>query len=202
VGLSGEESGTGDTFAVTLGGIGTALGAAIVIGASAVALSRLAQGEVPRVRDVYRAVAARFWRLLSAFFRGAAMVIVLALTLIGIPVAIERTARWALFPQVCLLRDPADPPLRTSASLTRANWWRTFILTSVMTLPALALALLVGTLFLLFVPSAPVYTVELVSSLVFALAYPYVGIATTLLYYDLVLSHPVPEPALQPASVS
>lgn len=202
VGLSGEQSASGDGLVVSLAGVGTGLGAAIVIGACAVALSRLAEGERPRIWDVYRAVGARIWRLVGAFLRAAIVVVLLGLTVIGAPIAIERTARWALIPQVCLLRDPSDPPLRTSARLTRSNWWRTFILTSVMNLPALALALLAGTAFLLLVPSAPVYSSEMISSVIFALAYPYVGLATTLLYYDLVLSHPVVEPTLQPATVS
>jgi len=202
VGLSGEQSGSGDGVAVTFAGVGTGVGAAIVIAACAVALSRLAQGERPRVRAVYRVVGSRSWRLIWAVLRAAITIMLFGLTIIGAPIAVERTARWALIPQVCALRDPSDPPLRTSARLTRSNWWRTFLLTSVMNLPALALALLVGMAFLLLVPSAPVYSVEMVSSLVFALAYPYVGLATTLLYYDLVLSHPAREPSLAPAPVS
>jgi hypothetical protein len=178
------------------------IGAGVVVGTTAVALSRIAQGEVPRVRDVYRAVGARFWRLMTAILRAGVTIVVLALTVIGIPFAIERSVRWALVPQACLLGDPAEGPLRTSARLTQSNWWRTFALTSVMNLPAVAIALLIGTAFFLLVPSAPIYFVELTSSFVFAAAYPYFGLATTLLYFDLLQNQPAPEPKLQPAAVS
>ena len=130
------------------------------------------------------------------------MVVVLSLTVVGIPGAIERSVRWALVPQVCLLGSPHEGPLRQSARVTRGNWWRTFALTSVMNLPAVTLALLVGTAVLLLIPGAPIYVVALTSSCVFAFTYPYVGIATTLLYFDLLQSQPAGEPSLQPAAVS
>jgi len=199
-GLTGARSGDGDVLGVGIGGIGALLGASVVVGATAVALSRLARGEVPRVRDVYRVVLGRFWPLISAVLRAGIMVIVLALTVVGIPFAIERSVRWSLVPQSCLLED-SETPLRTGAQRTRGSWWRTFALTSVMNLPAVVLALLIGTLFLLLVPEAPIYVIELISSCAFALAYPYVGLATTLLYFDI-LSRPAPEPSLQPAAVS
>jgi hypothetical protein len=201
MGLSGSQSGAGDLIGVGIGGLGALIAAAVVVSATALAASRLAGGEVPRVRDVYRAVRARIWVLVSAVVRAALSVAVLALLLVGIPVAIERGVRWAFIPHACMLEE-SDTPLRTSARLTRGNWWRTFALTSVMNLPAVAIALFIGTLFLFLVPEAPLYLIEVITSCVFALAYPYVGLATTLLYYDLLVSRPAEEPILQPAAVS
>ena len=155
--LTGENSGGGDLVGVAVGGFGALIGAAIVVGTTAIAVSSMAQGEVPRVRDVYRAVWARFWLLLSAVVRAGLTVVVLTLTVVGIPVAIERSVRWALVPQVCLLGDREEGPLRQSVRVTRGNWWRTFALTSVMNLPAVTLALLVGTAVLLLIPAAPIY---------------------------------------------
>jgi len=110
--------------------------------------------------------------------------------------------RWALVPQACLLGDPNEGPLRQSVRVTRGNWWRTFGLTSLMNVPAVTLALLVGIAILLLIPAAPIYVVALTSSCVFAFTYPYVGIATTLLYFDLLQSQPADEPSLQPAPAS
>ena len=61
--LTGERSGGGDLLGVGVGGFGALVGAAIVVGTTASTLSSMSQGEVPRVRDVYRAVWARFWLL-------------------------------------------------------------------------------------------------------------------------------------------
>ena len=200
--LTGENSAGRDLVGVGVGGFGALIGAAIVVGATATAVSSMAQDEAPRVRDVYRAVWARFWLLLSAVVRAGLTVVVLTLTVVGIPVAIERSVRWALVPQVCMLGDRDEGPLRQSVRVTHGNWWRTFALTSVMNLPAVTLALLVGTAVLLLIPAAPIYVVALTSSCVFAFTYQYVGIATTLLYYDLLQSRPADEPSLQPAPVS
>jgi hypothetical protein len=200
--LTGENSAGGNLFGVGIGGFGALIGAAIVVGVTASALSSMAKGEVPRVRDVYRAVWARFWLLLSAVVRAGLLVVVLTLTVVGIPVAIERGVRWALVPQACLLGDPNEGPLRQSVRVTRGNWWRTFGLTSLMNVPAVTLALLVGIAILLLIPAAPIYVVALTSSCVFAFTYPYVGIATTLLYFDLLQSQPADEPSLQPAPAS
>jgi hypothetical protein len=200
--LTGEKSGGGDLFGVGVGGFGALVGAAIVVGTTASALASMADGVVPRVRDVYRAVWARFWLLLSAVLRAGLLVVVLTATVVGIPVAIERGVRWAIVPQVCMLGDPDEGPLRQSVRVTRGNWWRTFGLTSLMNLPAVTLALLFGIGVLLLIPSAPIYVVSLTSSCVFAFTYPYVGIATTLLYYDLLQNQPEEEPNLEPAPVS
>ena len=200
--LTGENSAGGNLFGIGIGGFGALIGAAIVVGVTASALSSMAKGEVPPVRDVYRAVWARFWLLLSAVVRAGLLVVVLTLTVVGIPVAIERGVRWALVPQACLLGDPDEGPLRQSVRVTRGNWWRTFGLTSLMNLPAVTLALLVGIAILLLIPAAPIYVVALTSSCVFAFTYPYVGIATTLLYFDLLQSQPADEPSLQPAPAS
>ena len=112
---------------------------------------------------------------LRGCFGAGLTVVVLTLTVVGIPFAIERSVRWALVPQVCLLGNRDEGPLRQSVRVTRGNWWRTFALTSVMNLPAVTLALLVGTAVLLLIPAAPIYVVALTSSCVFAFTYPYVG---------------------------
>ena len=200
--LTGENSAGGDLVGLGVGGFGALVGAAIVVGATAAAVASMSDGKVPLVRDVYRAVWARFWLLLSAVLRAGLMVVALTLTVVGIPVAIERSVRWALVPQVCLLAEPDEGPLRQSVRVTRGNWWRTFGLTSLMNLPAVTLALLCGTAVLLLIPAAPIYIVALTSSCVFAFTYPYVGIATTLLYFDLLQDQPEQEPTLQPAPVS
>ncbi len=48
--------------------------------------------------------------------------------------------------------------------------------------------------------AVPARVVARTNSCVFAFTYPYVGIATTLLYYDLLQSRPAEEPSLQPGA--
>ena len=66
----------------------------------------------------------------------------------------------------------------------RRNWWRTASFLLFVTLVALLLGPLVGTL-LLFVSHASFNFINLVASLVYALVLPYAATATTYLYFDL-----------------
>jgi hypothetical protein len=66
----------------------------------------------------------------------------------------------------------------------RGNWWRTALLTVLVTGIALLLGPLVGTL-LLFATDASFDFVNLVSDLVYVVALPFAAIATTYLYFDL-----------------
>jgi hypothetical protein len=70
--------------------------------------------------------------------------------------------------------------LRQSSRLVRGNWWRTASLLLFVTLVALLLGPLFGTL-LLFASGASFDFINLISSLVYAVVLPYVAIATTYL---------------------
>ena len=66
----------------------------------------------------------------------------------------------------------------------RGNWWRTGSLLLFVTVIALLLGPLCGTL-LLFVSHASFDFINLISSVIYAVVLPYTAIATTYLYFDL-----------------
>jgi len=90
-----------------------------------------------------------------------------------------------LLAQVVVLEDISGVQgLRRSARLVRGNWWRTASLLLFVTVVALLLGPLLGTV-LLFITSASFDFVNLVSSVVYAIVLPYAAIAGTYLYFDL-----------------
>jgi hypothetical protein len=55
------------------------------------------------------------------------MVVLLTITVVGIPFAIHRFIRWSLFAEACMLDDlSATGSLRRSSELVKGRWWRTF----------------------------------------------------------------------------
>jgi ACR3 family arsenite efflux pump ArsB len=76
--------------------------------------------------------------------------------------------------------------LRRSSQLVRGDWWRVASLVLFVTSIGLLLGPLLGAI-LLFVTSASFNFVNLISSLVYVFALPFVAIATTYLYFDLQL---------------
>jgi hypothetical protein len=144
--------------------------------------------------------------LVLAFARAVAITVLLIVTLVGIPVAIERAVRWTFLAQECVLegRDAAAAR-RESVRLVRGDWWRTFALVASTNVTVLLTSLLVGVLFLFFVSSLSLSVINVIGAIVYMIGYPYVGIVTTLLYYDRTASrqramHPSPVAAAVPSS--
>ena len=76
---------------------------------------------------VLAAVRRRYFRLYGMFFVLGLVVSALAVTIIGIPVAIWIGVRWSLAPIVLFAEDlGAMESLGRSWSLVRGSWWRTF----------------------------------------------------------------------------
>jgi hypothetical protein len=99
--------------------------------------------------------------------------------------AVWLAVRWVFFPQVLALEDvSALASLHRSARLVRDQWWRVASMLLFVTVIALLLGPLIGTL-LLFVTSASFDFVNLISSVVYAVVLPFAAIAATYLYFDL-----------------
>jgi hypothetical protein len=132
---------------------------------------------------------ARVLRRLGPLARGMAtelaMVILLTITVVGIPFAIHRFVRWSLFAQACMLGDlSATESLHHSSELVRGVWWRTFRFTAVVD----ALAVLSGPLFgvgLLLLTDHSLEFINLAAALVYSVTVPYAAIQLTLYYFDL-----------------
>jgi hypothetical protein len=113
------------------------------------------------------------------------VVVVLTITVIGIPIAIHRFIRWSLFAEACMLDDlPAGASLRRSSELVTGNWWRTLGFTAVVD----TLAILSGPLLgvgLLLLTDHSLNFINVAASLVYAFTVPYAAIQLTLYYFDL-----------------
>ena len=179
----------GDTYAVDgellaflgivlLGALVTVLASAAIIAA----LAQIDQGGLPEFSSAFDAAFERVWTLLGAALRAIAIVVLLSITVIGIPWAIQRAVRWLFVPQAVMLDNTtAREALAKSASAVEGRWWRTF---------AVALVILVivrvpGFIVAGLLVRAPALLSGTVNSLMNALLLPLAVIAITLLYFDL-----------------
>jgi Vacuolar protein sorting-associated protein 62 len=115
----------------------------------------------------------------------SASVLLLQLTIVGIPVAVWLVMRWSLFAQCIVIEGLGwRAALRRSARLVRHRWLRVAWVTLVVVGVALMLGPAIGVALILVSPLG-LGAVNLVSALVSVLAVPYAAIATCYLYYDL-----------------
>jgi hypothetical protein len=190
-GLSGVINLDGRTGAVTallallIGDIGGAFAAAAVTGAVAAALSQIEAGRAVTARRAYGLAGRNARGLGGATALQFVLILVLVLTVVGIPFAVYYFIRTSLFAQACVLEDK-DPigSLRASARLTRRHWWRTFAFTTLVNTIAILSGPLLGVLILLLVAQSLVF-IDITGSIVYTLVVPYAAIALTLYYFEL-----------------
>jgi hypothetical protein len=131
----------------------------------------------------------RLGSLLAVVLIAVLIIAVLGLTTVGIPLALWLIVRWSFLAQVVALENVTGlAALRRNSRLVRGAWWRTASLILFVTVIALLLGPLVGTL-LLFVSSASFNFINLVSSVVYVFVLPFAAIASTYLYFDLRVKH-------------
>jgi hypothetical protein len=174
-------------MAILLGALFTAVGFAFVQAATSIAIAAFDDDKELGALAASR-LALRRWRaLLGTFLLGVVVIGVLELTAVGSIVAIWLLVRWSLWAQVVALEDTsARAALKRSGKLVRGNWWRVASLTLFVTAIGLLLGPLTGAI-LLFITSASFNFVNLISSLIYAIALPFAAIATAYLYFDLAL---------------
>jgi hypothetical protein len=171
-------------FTGAFGDVAQPVGFAIVSGAVVTYLRLLDSGGEGGARASYRALYPRLWRVILAQLLATVLVVLMIFTVIGIPFGIYFYFAWQLVQQEILFTDASiRDGLRGSSALVRGHWWRTVVVTGVLSLLALVAGPLLG-FFLIFANFSPVL-VNLIGSIVFALLIPYVAIGRTLLYFDL-----------------
>jgi hypothetical protein len=160
--------------------VASALVAAIVI----LYVRELVESRPAGFRPALGGVRARLWRVVFAQLLATAGVVLVAVTIIGIPWAIWLLVGWAFVQQEVLFTDKSlRESFRGSSDLVRGRWWhavRAIVFFSVLT----AVAGPVLTFALIFT-KIPLFWVNVLGSLIFALLIPYVAIGKTLLYFDL-----------------
>ena len=187
----------------------TALAALVVNGAVAIALDRLDRDRQVTVLRASGRMLRRALPLLGAIVLEAIVVVLIVLTVIGIPlllgllveelglavlvvliiIAVWFFARvllgWAFTSQeVCVDGYSAFDVLRKSTSLVKGNWWRSAILLVTLYVIAIAIGPIIGFV-LLFTTSLDPQVIDLIGSGIYVLLLPFVAIAATLLFFDL-----------------
>lgn len=174
----------GELFAflgiVLLGALVTILASAAII----VALAHIDQGSLPEFSSAFDAAFERVGTLLGAALRAVAIVLLLSVTVIGIPWAIQRMVRWLFVSQAVMLdRTTAKDALAKSAGAVESYWWRTLGVALVIFFIVRVPGIIVGGV----VVFAPPLVSGTVNSFMNALLLPFGVIALTLLYLDLQL---------------
>jgi hypothetical protein len=135
-------------------------------------------------RQALRGVRERFWRVVGAQLLATLGVLLLALSVIGLPWAIWKLVGWSFVQEEVLFTDKSfRESFRASSELVRGRWLRTarvvvvFYVIGIAAGPILTFALIFTTL--------PLIWINLIGSLVFALLIPFTALGETFLYFDL-----------------
>jgi hypothetical protein len=121
---------------------------------------------------------------LAALLLASLGLLLMAITIIGIPFAVWKLVGWSFVGQEVLFTDKSlRESFRGSSELVRGRWWRA-VRVVVFLVALLFIAGPVLTLGLIFTP-LPFLAINLLGALIFSLLIPYVVIAQTLLYFDL-----------------
>ena len=117
-----EDPVIGALAAVLFGAFTTLIAATLVYAASAEALDRIDEGEQPDALDAYRGIVPALLPLAWAMLRMTIVAALLAVTLIGIPVAIVYLIRKAVTLQSIVIEERGSTPgLKRSGELVRAH---------------------------------------------------------------------------------
>ncbi len=135
-------------------------------------------------RQALFGVKARFWRVVGAELLATLGVLLLAFTVIGLPWALWKLVGWAFVQEEVIFTDKGlRESFRASSELVRGRWFRTarviliFYVIGIATGPILTFALIFTAL--------PLFWINVIGSLVFALLIPFTALGGTFLYFDL-----------------
>ena len=185
VGLDGPQGAGTAALALFIGDIGGAFAAVAVTGAVSAALNELDSGRPVNALRAYTLAGRNARALGGATVVQLVVILLLLITVIGIPFAVYYFIRTSLFAQTCVLEDEtAIDSLRASAGLTRRHWWRTFGFTTLVNVIAILSGPLLGVLILLLTSQSLTF-IDITGSLLYTLVIPYAAIALTLYYFDL-----------------
>lgn len=185
VALDGRQGAVTVLLSLLIGDIGAVFAAVFATAAVAIVLREMADERRLTARQAFRATFQRLRSLAAATAIQYGVVLLLTLTVVGIPFAVHRFIRWSLFAQACVLDGAtARSSLARSSRLVRGRWWRTFGFTLLVDVLAVLSGLLVG-VGLLLAAAGSLNFIDIASSVVYTLTVPLAAIALTLYYFDL-----------------
>ena len=188
-------AGAGLAIADLLESIGRPVAQALVAAIVIIFVRELVRGRRAGVGDSVRGMLARFWRVVAAQLLAMLGVFLLLLSVIGIPFAAWKYVSWLFVQQEVLFTDKSiREAFRGSSELVRGRWWHTVRVAGVLWLLSIAAGPILG--FALIFADFPLFWINVIGSVVFALFIPYVVVGQTLLYFDLQVreeEEPVPK---------
>ena len=162
----------------------TSIGYAVISGAVIVYCRELEAGRAPGPIDSFRGLRDRFWRVALSDVAATLVVLMLALTVIGIPLAIWKYVQWQFVQQEVVYDDRSiTEAFRASAARVRGHWWYTARVVVFLWLLGIVAGPILG--FALIFANFSLVGIDLLGSIVFVLLLPYFALARTLLYLDL-----------------
>jgi hypothetical protein len=181
---TGQAAGALLLLIVAVGTTFALLGFALVQAATVCALVELDAGRPIGAMSAYRFALTKLRPLLTGSGVVVAVWLLLNLTTILIPVAIWIVVRWILLAQVIELEGQTGiGALRRSSALVSGHWLRIASLVGIGALITFAIGPLLGAL-LILLTHAPLALLNIVAGIVYALALPYVALATSYAYFD------------------
>jgi hypothetical protein len=191
IALDGRHGAVTAFLAIVIGGVGGLFASVITTGAVAVILNEIDAGRHILAGEAYRRVFRRLRPLARGMATEIGMVVVLTITVVGIPFAIIASSAGRCSRRHAWVDElSASDSLRRSSELVRDRWWRTFGFTTLVD----ALAALSGPLLgvgLLLLTYHSLNFINLAGSLVYTFTVPYAAIQLTLYYFDLEARGPV-----------
>jgi hypothetical protein len=171
-------------FNGSIGEIAYPIGSALVSGAVVAFVHQREEGKAAGVRDDYREIWSKLWRVVGAQLLVWLFLALMFFTVIGLPFAIYFYVAWQFVQQEILLENRSiRESLRGSHARVRHHWLRTVVVTAILALIGVVIGPVLG-FFLIFLNLSAVL-VNLIGSVVYALVFPYVALGRTLLYLDL-----------------
>jgi hypothetical protein len=182
---------TGNKVAITTG-VATALWPVTVLLVSAVVVGILRDlDDLPdgRRHPVTLDPLRRVWRrgpdLARSYLPAVVLLVLLDLSVVGVPVAAWLTVRWVFVGQVVMVEDTVGTPaLRRSGSLVAHRWWHTALFAFLIWSGIHVVAVALGLLALVAVTGLPLWVISLISLVVEVALTPLGAIALSLLYGD------------------
>jgi hypothetical protein len=185
----GENSGPLSYIVVAIGTALTLLGLGLVQAATARALVEIDEDRSVGPLIAYRLAFGSVTQLFTGLLVAALAVSLLATTIFLLPIAIWLAGRWALIvPSLELEGGSGLGALRRSGQLVSGRWIKTTSLIVVGGALVLVLGPLVGGLILLGT-TAPLWLVNVVAGVIYAVTMPFVALTTAYVYFDARVRH-------------
>ena len=175
-------------FALFAGSIANLLGYVAVNAMVAAYYDLLGDGDVDASgMDAVRRAWTHAVDLLAGFGRALVVVLVLFLSVVGIPLGFWFLIRYQFMPQVVVTEDrKGKDALARSSQLVSGRWWHTALMVGLFNVLVAASGLVVGLLLLVLVSGIPLWLFSVLITLVYALIVPLAAVAQTLLFGDAV----------------